>query len=87
MNVSAGAEVTEVVRPFVPLAERLGALTAGLAEGGVRSIVACYLGRIAESDTRVLTLAILKGILGAHRARTGLVRERADARPGARARR
>ncbi len=64
VNVSAGAEVTEVVRPFVPLAERLGALTAGLAEGGVRSIVASYLGRIAESDTRVLTLATLKGILG-----------------------
>jgi D-3-phosphoglycerate dehydrogenase len=64
VNVSAGAEVTEVVRPFVPLAERLGTLTAGLAEGGVRSIVASYLGRIAESDTRVLTLAILKGILG-----------------------
>ncbi|MDQ3210454.1 MAG: phosphoglycerate dehydrogenase [Actinomycetota bacterium] len=63
VNVSAGAEVTEVVRPFVPLSERLGALTAGLAEGGVRSIVASYLGRIAESDTRVLTLAILKGML------------------------
>ena len=64
VNVSAGAEVTEVVRPYVPLAERLGALVAGLAEGGVRSIVASYLGRIAESDTRVLTLATLKGILG-----------------------
>lgn len=64
VNVSAGADVTEVVRPFMSLAERLGALAAGLAEGGVRSIVASYLGRIAESDTRVLTLAILKGILG-----------------------
>jgi D-3-phosphoglycerate dehydrogenase / 2-oxoglutarate reductase len=64
VNVSAGAEVTEIVRPFVPLAERLGSLVAGLAEGGVRSVVASYLGRIAEHDTRVLTLAILKGILG-----------------------
>lgn len=64
VNVSAGAEVSEVVRPFVPLAERLGSLTAGLAQGGVRSVVASYLGRIAEHDTRVLTLAILKGILG-----------------------
>ena len=64
VNVSAGAEVTEVVRPFVGFAERLGALAAGLAEGGVRSVVASYLGRIAEADTRVLTLAILKGILG-----------------------
>ena len=64
VNVSAGAEVTEVVRPFVPLAEQMGSLAAGLAEGGVRSVVASYLGRIAEHDTRVLTLAILKGILG-----------------------
>jgi D-3-phosphoglycerate dehydrogenase len=64
VNVSAGAEVTEVVRPFVPLAGRLGELVSGLADGGVRSIVASYLGRIAESDTRVLTLAVLKGILG-----------------------
>ena len=64
VNVSAGAEVSEVVRPFVGFAERMGAMAAGLAEGGVRSLVASYLGRIAESDTRVLTLAILKGILG-----------------------
>ncbi|HEX6130592.1 MAG TPA: ACT domain-containing protein, partial [Actinomycetota bacterium] len=64
VNVSADAEVSEVVRPFVGFAERLGAMAAGLAEGGVRSVVASYLGRIAESDTRVLTLAILKGILG-----------------------
>jgi D-3-phosphoglycerate dehydrogenase len=62
--VSAGAEVSEAVRPFVGLAERLGSLAAGLADGGVRSIVASYLGRVAEHDTRVLTLAILKGILG-----------------------
>jgi D-3-phosphoglycerate dehydrogenase len=64
VNVSAGAEVAEVVRPYVPLAERIGWLVAGLAGGGVRSIVAAYLGRIAEHDTRVLTLAALKGILG-----------------------
>jgi D-3-phosphoglycerate dehydrogenase len=64
VNVSAGAEVAEAVRPFVPLAERLGALVAGVAGSGVRSVIASYLGRIAEHDTRVLTLAVLKGILG-----------------------
>ncbi len=63
VNVSAGAEVSEIVRPFVPLAERLGALLVGLSEGGVRAIECAYLGRIAEADTRVLTLAILKGVL------------------------
>ncbi len=34
VNVLAAGEVAEVVRPFVPLAERLGAVVAGLAEGG-----------------------------------------------------
>ena len=33
VNVSAGAEVPEVVRPFLPLAERLGALLAGPRRG------------------------------------------------------
>jgi D-3-phosphoglycerate dehydrogenase len=63
VNVLAGSEVSEIVRPFVPLAEHLGAILAGLASGGVRDVVASYLGRIAESDTRVLTLGVLKGIL------------------------
>jgi D-3-phosphoglycerate dehydrogenase len=63
VNISAGAEVSEIVRPFLPLAERLGTLLAGLAESGVREVECAYLGRIAESDTRVLTLGILKGIL------------------------
>ncbi len=64
VNVSAGAEVSEITRPFVPLAEHLGSVVAGLAATGVRAITASYLGRIADADTRVLTLGILKGILG-----------------------
>ena len=63
VNVPAGADVGETVRPFVRLAERLGALASGLARSGVRSIVVSSLGRIAEHDTRVLTTAVLKGIL------------------------
>jgi len=63
VNLSAGAEVPEVVRPFLGLAERLGALCTGLADGALRSIECAFLGRIAEADTRVLTLAVLKGAL------------------------
>ena len=63
VNVSAGAEVPEVVRPFLGLAERLGALCTGLADGALRSIECAFLGRIAEADTRVLVLAALKGAL------------------------
>jgi D-3-phosphoglycerate dehydrogenase len=63
VNVSAAAEVSETVRPFLPLAERLGALLTGLSEGAVRSVQAEYLGRIGEADTRVLTLGVVKGVL------------------------
>jgi D-3-phosphoglycerate dehydrogenase / 2-oxoglutarate reductase len=63
VNVSAGAEVSEVVRPFLPLAEKLGAIVTGLARGAVRDVECQYLGRIAEADTRVLTLAVVKGVL------------------------
>jgi D-3-phosphoglycerate dehydrogenase / 2-oxoglutarate reductase len=63
VNVSAGAEVSDIVRPYVPLAERLGALLVGLADGGVHTLECAYLGRIAEADTRALTLGILKGVL------------------------
>ena len=63
VNVSAGAEVPEVGRPFLGLAERLGALCTGLADGALRAIECAFLGRIAEHDTRVLVLAALKGAL------------------------
>lgn len=63
VNVSAGAEVSELIRPFLPLAHKLGALLTGLARGAVRSIECQYLGRIGEADTRVLTLAVLRGAL------------------------
>src|ERR671910_556818 len=63
VNVSAAAEVTETVRPFLPLALKLGALVTGLAPGAVRRVEAQYLGRIAESDTRVLTLGVVRGVL------------------------
>jgi D-3-phosphoglycerate dehydrogenase len=63
VNVSAGAEMSEAAKPFLPLAHKLGALLTGLAGGAVRGVEAQYLGRIAESDTRVLTLAIVRGVL------------------------
>jgi D-3-phosphoglycerate dehydrogenase / 2-oxoglutarate reductase len=63
VNVAA-AEVSEQLRPFLPLSERLGRVLTGLAESPLSSVQAEYLGRVAESDTKVLTLAALKGLLG-----------------------
>ncbi len=63
VNIPAAGEIHEEVRPFVPLAEKLGAVLTGIAEGPMRLLEAEYLGRLAEHDTRALTLAALKGAL------------------------
>jgi D-3-phosphoglycerate dehydrogenase len=63
VNVSAG-EVSETVRPYQSLSERLGAMLAGLAGGEQKSIEISYDGQIAEYDTRILTLSVLKGYFG-----------------------
>ena len=64
VNVSA-SEASETVRPFLPLAERLGSLFASLNEGVPASIEITYEGQLADYDTRILTLAVLKGLLRA----------------------
>ena len=63
VNVSA-AEASTTVRPFLPLAERLGQLYAGLAAGVPNVIEIGYEGQLADSDTRILTLSVLKGLFG-----------------------
>ncbi|HYZ97720.1 MAG TPA: phosphoglycerate dehydrogenase [Acidimicrobiales bacterium] len=63
VNVSA-AEASETVRPFLPLAERLGELYGGLAEGVPDVLEIEYAGQIADYDTRILTLSVLKGVFG-----------------------
>jgi D-3-phosphoglycerate dehydrogenase len=62
VNVNA-AEASETVRPFLSLAERLGALFGGLA-GSVSSLEIVYEGEIGGYDTRILTLSLLKGFFG-----------------------
>ena len=64
VNVSAG-EVSETVRPYQGLAERLGSTRAWLSAGAPQeSIEISYDGQIAEYDTRILTLSVLKGFFG-----------------------
>jgi D-3-phosphoglycerate dehydrogenase / 2-oxoglutarate reductase len=64
VNVSA-TEASETVRPFLPLAERLGRLFASLNDGVPSTLEIEYQGHLADYDTRILTLAVLKGLLGA----------------------
>jgi D-3-phosphoglycerate dehydrogenase len=63
VNVSA-AEASSTVRPFLPLAERLGQLYAALAAAVPDVLEVGYQGQLADSDTRILTLSVLKGVFG-----------------------
>ena len=61
---SIGAEDMQVLGPFLPLAGQLGRLAMALAEGSsVERIEAAFMGRIADFDTRLLTLAVIRGAL------------------------
>jgi D-3-phosphoglycerate dehydrogenase / 2-oxoglutarate reductase len=68
VNVPAIApEDMDVLGPFLPLVDRLARLAMALAEGSsVDRIEVEYFGRIAERDTRLLTLAVLQGVLSGH---------------------
>ncbi|MDP9402479.1 MAG: phosphoglycerate dehydrogenase [Actinomycetota bacterium] len=61
VNVSA-AEASETVRPFLPLAERLGRIFASLNEGIPSLLEVDYQGALADYDLRILTLSVLKGL-------------------------
>ena len=65
VNIPAvSADDMEVLGPFIPLAERLGRIAAALAESSsVERVEVEHMGRIAERDTRLLTLSVLFGFL------------------------
>jgi D-3-phosphoglycerate dehydrogenase / 2-oxoglutarate reductase len=63
VNVNA-AEANETLRPFLPLAERLGRVFASLVGQAPKQIEVCTEGEIAGYDTRIVTLAVLKGFFG-----------------------
>ncbi|HLI32455.1 MAG TPA: phosphoglycerate dehydrogenase [Solirubrobacteraceae bacterium] len=68
VNIPAvSAQDMEVLGPLLPLARNLGTLAMALAKGSsIERIEAAFLGRIAELDTRLLTLAVICGALEGH---------------------
>jgi len=62
VNVAAG-EVSNVVRPFMGLAEALGRFIGGLLDGKPADLEVLYQGELAGSGTKILTLCALKGLL------------------------
>jgi D-3-phosphoglycerate dehydrogenase len=68
VNVPAiAADDLEAVGPFLLLCSALGRIAAGLAPTSALDAIAVeYLGHIAERDTRLLTIAAVKGALAGH---------------------
>jgi len=60
--VSIAPEAMEALKPFLPLAEQLGKVLVQMIEGQLEEIEVEYTGHISEYDTKLLTIAILKGI-------------------------
>jgi len=60
---SISGDVMETIRPYLDLVERMGVLAVHLAEGRLRRFEVKYLGRISLIDTKMLTRAIIKGML------------------------
>ena len=62
VNIPAiGAEDMEALRPYLPLAAKLGRLAMELAGGRTDRIVLTAYGGIADYDTRLLTVSALNG--------------------------
>jgi D-3-phosphoglycerate dehydrogenase / 2-oxoglutarate reductase len=67
VNIAAvRPEVMEQLAPFVPLCEKLGRLAQALGEGAPDRVEVEFRGRLADQDTRILSIAALVGILSGH---------------------
>ncbi len=57
------SQVMNVIKPYFDLAERLGCTVCSLAEGAIKGIEVEYNGDITDVNTKMLTTAVIKGLL------------------------
>jgi D-3-phosphoglycerate dehydrogenase len=60
---NVGEEDRAAIAPFLPLAEKLGRLCVALADGAVERLDVSAAGAVALHDTRLVTLAVVRGAL------------------------
>jgi len=63
VNLQVGAAITDQVRAFMGLADKLGRMFTALHEGVTSALTIEFRGRIADEDTSALKLATVKGLL------------------------
>lgn len=57
------AATMKVIKPYLTLAERLGCTACSLADGPISNVTIKYNGEIAGVDTKMITIAAIKGML------------------------
>lgn len=62
---SISKEDMDAIGPFLSLAETLGQLLTAVADGPLSKVTVHYEGEVAEHDTRLITLAVTKGLVAA----------------------
>jgi len=60
---SVSANLLERVKPYLVLAERLGAFQSQILKGGMTEVSIEYQGEMAGFDTKPMTVCVLKGLL------------------------
>jgi D-3-phosphoglycerate dehydrogenase len=63
VNIDLGPQVSEDIKPFLPLAEALGKIYVAFSKGLPGELTVCAMGRLAEFPVRPLALGVLKGAL------------------------
>ena len=60
---SVPPDILPRLKPYIALAEKLGAFQARICEGGIKKVDLEYRGKVAELNVAPLTIAALKGLL------------------------
>ena len=60
---SISAKEAPRLKPYVDLAEKLGAMTGQLLEEPIEAVEFCYMGNVAKLNTKPMTAAALAGLL------------------------
>ncbi len=67
VNIPAvSAQVLEIIGPYLPLAREMGQLVGVLSGGAVSPLRIEFEGEIAALDTRMLSTAVIAGVLAGH---------------------
>ncbi|NLI93263.1 MAG: phosphoglycerate dehydrogenase [Peptococcaceae bacterium] len=56
-------DVMDTIKPYLNLMEKMGVLAVHLTEGRIKHVEVKYNGEISLVDTKMLTLAVIKGVL------------------------